>query len=131
MVESGKAVIEILPCGQQACGRIAWLKNPLDKDGAPKTDVMNPDPDKTDRLLCGLPLVEGLRRQEDGMWARGSIYSTRDGATYGIDVTPIDENSLAVRGYVGLALFGSTQTWRRDTEQRTCRDSTLEAGVKP
>ncbi|MEM9099419.1 MAG: DUF2147 domain-containing protein [Pseudomonadota bacterium] len=123
VVESGKAVIEILPCGQQACGRLAWLKNPLNEAGLPKRDIMNPDPESQSRLLCGLPLVEGLTRQEDGMWAQGSIYSTRDGKSYGLDVMPIDENSLAVRGYVGLTLFGSTQTWRRDQEQRTCKES--------
>ncbi|MEM9046133.1 MAG: DUF2147 domain-containing protein [Pseudomonadota bacterium] len=123
VVESGKAVIEILPCGQQACGRLAWLKNPLDDTGQPKRDVMNPEPENQSRLLCGLPLVEGLNPQGDGMWAEGSIYSTRDGKTYGLDVAPIDENSLAVRGYVGLTLFGSSQTWRRDQEQRTCKDS--------
>lgn len=125
IVDGGKAVIELLPCGQEACGRIAWLKNPRDETGAPKRDIMNPDPKRRSRFLCGLPLVEGLTRRKDGAWEGGKIYSTRDGGTYGFDVTLIDENSLAVRGYLGIGILGSTRIWRRDhnTERRSCRDT--------
>ena len=123
VVESGKAVVEILPCGQRACGRIVWLKNSHDEAGTPKRDVMNPDPKRKDRLLCGLLLIEGLTRRKDGAWVRGKIYSARDGGTYGLDVTLIDEDSLAVRGYVGIDILGSTRIWRRDTGKRSCRKS--------
>ena len=42
--EDGEAWIEIAPCEDALCGRIVWLKEPLDKAGQPHVDTNNPDP---------------------------------------------------------------------------------------
>lgn len=118
VVEDGKAVIEIEPCGDAACGRLVWLKSPWEANGSPKSDAENPDPKMRRRPLCGLRLVTGLERADDGTWEDGEIYSTRDGRTYGIEIAPDGEDRLAVRGYVGISLLGKTQTWTRDSIRR-------------
>jgi len=57
--ENKGAVIEITPCGDRACGRMVWLRNPLDTDGHPKK-ASNGKP------LCGFSLAAGFRRDESG-----------------------------------------------------------------
>lgn len=127
LVESGKAVIELFSCGQEACGRLVWLKNPFDSVGDIKRDSLNPDPLARSRPLCGLTLVSGLVRKTDGEWESGEIYSTRDGKSYSLEVKTIGPTELAVRGYVGLSLFGKTQTWRRDGMLRNSCTTMLRA----
>lgn len=118
VVESGKAVIELFPCGKEACGKLVWLQNPFTQAGEPKRDLKNPDPALKTRPICGLRLVSGLQMSDDGAWEDGTIYSTRDGKNFGVDIKPNGSNALKVRGYVGVSLFGRTQNWRRDDGSR-------------
>ena len=121
LVEDGRAVIEIAPCGAEACGRLVWIDNPRDSNGNPRRDVNNPDPAARARPLCGLPLITGLAPADDGSWQGGRIYSARDGRTYGFQVTPAGDGQLAARGYVGLSLLGKSQTWTHEGGRRgTC-----------
>ena len=114
LVEDGRAVIELEPCGAQACGRLVWMENPRDEQGNPKRDANNPDPGARMRPLCGLRLVSGLQPAGDGSWKDGQIYSARDGRTYGFQVAPDGPDRLAARGYVGFSLLGGSQTWTRE-----------------
>lgn len=118
LVEGGEAVVEIEPCGAEACGRLVWLKSPWDADGSPKRDANNPEPAQRTRPLCGLPLITGLEPAGDGAWEDGEIYSARDGRTYGVEIAPAGEGRLNVRGYVGISLLGGSQTWTRDGGRR-------------
>ena len=47
------------------------------------------------------------------MWSGGRIYNPEDGKTYKCKLTLKDDNTLTVRGYVGLTIFGKTQYWTR------------------
>ena len=118
LVEGGEAVVEIAPCGDQACGRLVWLQNPWAAGGGPKRDAKNPDPSARSRTLCGLRLISGLERGEDGAWEDGEIYSARDGRTYGVEITPDGPDRLNVRGYLGISLLGGSQTWVREDGRR-------------
>lgn len=113
LVEDGRAVIEIEPCGEEACGRLVWMQNARETDGAPKRDANNPDPDARMRPLCGMRLVTGLRPAGDGSWKGGEIYSARDGRTYGFEIAPDGTDRLSARGYVGLSVLGRSQSWVR------------------
>ncbi|MEM7507357.1 MAG: DUF2147 domain-containing protein [Pseudomonadota bacterium] len=114
VVENGKAVIELYPCAENACGRLVWLQNPFMPNGQPKRDEKNQDPALVHRPICGLQLVSGLRPDGDGAWQDGEIYSTRHGKSFGLELRPAGSDVLKVRGYLGFSLFGSTQTWERD-----------------
>lgn len=120
LVEDGKAIIELIPCGGEACGRIAWLARPRDAAGRPKTDERNPDPDARARPLCGLMLIEGLERDARGEWSGGHIYSSRDGRSFGLEVMSSAgaPRELWVRGYVGLPILGRSQRWTRVSGDR-------------
>lgn len=112
--EAGKSHVRVLLCGQKLCGRIIWLKEPLDDQGVPKTDVNNPEPAMQDRPIIGLPLLVNFTAgQEADVWSNGTIYNPEDGENYDCTLTLQDSNTLKVRGYVGLPLFGKTQIWTR------------------
>ncbi len=50
---------------------------------------------------------------EGGAWTGGTILDPQAGDTYRATVRANGADALEVRGYVGIALFGRTQTWRR------------------
>ena len=66
-----------------------------------------------DAPVLGLALVKGMKRT--GMkYEDGTIMDPRDGTVYRalMELSP-DNKRLEVRGYVGLAVFGRSQTWNR------------------
>ena len=117
--EDGKGVIEIYPCGDKVCGKLAWLAEP-NSDGKPKLDRNNPDPALRQQTLCGLTMLRGFRQIEPNHWGDGLIYNPENGKTYHATLT-LDGNRLKLRGYVGIPLFGETQTWTRaDPKLKGC-----------
>ena len=112
--EGGKSHVKIDDCGDKLCGKIVWLKEPLDDAGAPKTDHNNPDEGLRKRPIFGLPLLQGFSDgDEPNVWQGGTIYNPEDGETYKSVMTLLSADELKVRGYVGLPLFGKSQLWNR------------------
>jgi uncharacterized protein (DUF2147 family) len=56
-------------------------------------------------------LISGFTADGDA-WSGGKIYNPDDGKTYKAKVTPVDANTLKVRGCVFVPLC-KTQTWTR------------------
>jgi uncharacterized protein (DUF2147 family) len=104
----GRSVIEILDCTTGICGRIAGL--PPD---APATDVNNPDQSKRSKALCKLIMLHGFTESSDTEWEDGTIYDPKSGKTYDATMTLTGADTLDLRGYVGISLFGRTDTWTR------------------
>ena len=118
LIENQRSIIEIVPCGDSACGKIVWLKEPLGDDGQPKIDSLNGDDELRGRALCGIELIDGFRHSDPGKWSGGSIYSPRDGNTYSASMKLRDDGTLKLRGYLLLPLFGGSQVWTRETGDR-------------
>ena len=110
---TGESHIEIYQCGELLCGRIVELDEPLDADGNPKVDSKNPDPTLKGRPLLGIDLIANFSRKSDKRWVGGTIYDPRDGKTYKCKMTLKKNETLEVRGYVGMSLFGKTVVWTR------------------
>ena len=118
LIETQRSIIEITTCGGSACGKIVWLKEPLDEEGQPRTDHLNSDDDLRGRPLCGIEMISGFRGSNPGTWSDGSIYSPNEGKTYSASMKVRDDGTLKLRGYVLLPLFGKTQVWTREAGDR-------------
>ena len=69
--------------------------------------------DERGKPVLGLALIKGMQRK--GLeYENGTIMDPRDGSVYSalMKISP-DGQKLEVRGYLGLVIFGRTQTWNR------------------
>ncbi len=114
LTESGKAAVEVSDCGGTLCGKIAWLKDPIDEAGKPRLDKNNPAAELKSQKLCGLLMVGNFKAAgKPNEWDGGFIYNPEDGKTYSSEMELKSADVLGVRGYVGIPLFGKSQTWTR------------------
>lgn len=114
----GRARVEVSRKGGEIVGTIVGLEEPRfpadhERAGEPKVDLQNPDPAKRERPIVGLRILEGFTYDGGGKWTGGTIYDPSNGKTYKARLTLQGEDTLDVRGYVGVPLFGRTTTWKR------------------
>ena len=113
LTEEGKAKVEIYSCEDSYCGKIVLLKEPKNPDGTNKRDINNPDENLRSRTIVGTNILTGLRYEGEGEWEDGEIYDPESGKTYSCRLELEDQNTLEVRGFIGLSLLGRSQTWTR------------------
>lgn len=106
LTEDGAALVEVSPCGQQLCGKIARVLKA--KPGSPATDVNNKDAALRTRPIVGMAVLSGFVDKGDD-W-RGKIYDPRNGKSYKSIVTRNADGSLKVQGCI--AFLCQTQTWK-------------------
>lgn len=82
-----------------------------DKDNPP-IDIHNPKPELRNRSMLGVVLIWKLKF-EDGIYNDGYVYNPRDGKTYRMEMKVLDGDTLKIRGYMGISLFGQSQIWKR------------------
>jgi len=98
------------PAGANICGKVVWLKSPTTEDGAPRTDIKNPDPKKRSRPALGLTILDGLKPEESKF--SGEIYNADEGKLYQVSLERESASELSVSGCLLKILCGS-QTWTR------------------
>ena len=127
----GKSKIEIYKCKSKYCGRIVWLKEPNypagDEKGMAgfiKIDRENESEALRSRPIVGLNIMTDFvfdnnsdHQDEDEKaepsWTAGKIYDPRNGKMYSCNIALTNPKQLEVNGYIGIPLFGRTETWIR------------------
>lgn len=114
--DTGQGAIEVYICQDNAnrlCGRIVWLKEPLNDQGQPKHDRHNPNPDLQGRPICGLGILGNLGLMSDGTFDGGWIYDPKVGKSYSASIQLAQPDKLVVTGYLGVKMLGKSFTWTR------------------
>ncbi len=88
-------------------GRITW------GTGGSAKDEKNPNPALRNRDVVGLVILNNFTHDGDYTWQNGTIYDPREGKTYACKLTLKDANTLSIRGYVGVSLFGRSEIWSK------------------
>ncbi len=97
--------IQVYEEGGQFFGKVIWIQ---EKD-AGKLDEKNPD----DKLKS----LKSFKEDEPGKkWNDGTVYDPHNGKTYSAKITYKENDTLELRGFVGIPLFGRTETWTRFKE---------------
>ena len=107
------AVIKIYKEDGKYHGKIIWMLNPLDENGNPKTDPLNPDESLQSRSRMGMIIMYNFEYDSENEWDDGNIYDPKSGNEYSGTMTLTSKNNLNLRGYVGIPLFGRTSNWSR------------------
>jgi uncharacterized protein (DUF2147 family) len=105
-------VVQIRGCGDNLCGVIVGVT--ASPAGAMPRDVSG-------RPQCHLTLLRDLRLQDDGRW-HGTVRNPEDGQVYQAEVWLPADGNMRLRGYIGVPMLGSTQSWQRfsGTVQADC-----------
>lgn len=114
----GTGMIKITRNGEKFQGQIVWLKEPNDPEtGKPKLDKNHPDKVNHARPVMGLTNMWGFKFAKAGVWDGGKIYDPKKGSTYDCTIKMKDDNTLEVRGYIGISLIGRTDVWTRQADR--------------
>lgn len=66
--------------------------------------------------ILGMQVLEGIKpsSRHPSQWVNGRILDPLNGKTYNCNLTVLEQGKeLMVRGYIGMPLFGRSQTWMR------------------
>jgi uncharacterized protein (DUF2147 family) len=110
---SGKptALIRITESGGELQGKIEKLFREPGEEQNPRCDACT-DTRKGQPIL-GMTIVSGLRKHGDA-YDGGEILDPKNGKVYKSKLTLGDGGKkLDVRGYIGVPMFGRSQTWVR------------------
>jgi uncharacterized protein (DUF2147 family) len=109
----GKARVKVTKVGNKYFGKIVWLKEPTYPDGSPKVDKNNPDSKMHETPLLGYSILKDFEYSGKKTWSNGTIYDPENGSTYNCTIKLTNENTIEVRGYIGVSAIGRTDTWTR------------------
>lgn len=105
-----KALIRIRETQGTLSGTVEKLIDPAEPN--PRCDKCTDA--RKDQSIIGMTVMQGVRREGED-WGGGEILDPDNGKTYRVRLRLAEGgHRLEVRGYLGIALFGRTQTWVRE-----------------
>ena len=106
-----KSQVRITEAGGVLTGKVEKIADPAKQDS--KCDLCTDE--RKDKPVLGMTLIRNAKADADkGRWEGGDILDPNNGKVYKLLLKPIDGGKkLEVRGFIGMALLGRTQTWQR------------------
>jgi uncharacterized protein (DUF2147 family) len=101
-------IVEIYEKAGKVYGRIIEI---LEKEKKHFKCEMCEGEDKNKPVL-GLVIIKGLKKKGD-FYEGGKVTDPKNGKSYHCKMTLEGKDKLIVRGYIGISLFGRSQTWFR------------------
>ena len=111
---SGKvtALIKIVEVNGELRGSIERLYQEPNEDQNPHCEKCSGE--RKNAPVLGMTILYGLHQDETGNWSGGEIVDPNNGDTYHSKLSVgADGKTLVMRGYIGMSLFGRSQTWLR------------------
>lgn len=107
------AVVEILATGAELSGVVRALLVPADPEDSICGKCTD---DRKGQRVVGMEILRHMHADGDGQWSGGEILDPENGKTYRATLKLVDGGQkLVLRGYIGLPLFGRSQSWLRRT----------------
>ncbi len=108
--ETGKArsIVEIYERSGKIYGKVIDILDAEKK----KNVCTNCSGEDKNKPIVGLVIIKGLSKDGEE-YNSGKILDPVTGKTYKCFLTLDGSDKLKIRGYIGLSLFGRTQTWHR------------------
>ena len=102
-----KALVKIYPRGAELYGVVE--KSLAKQPGPPNCDACTDD--RKGKPIVGMDIIRGVKNS-GGQWSGGTIVDPESGKVYSCSLTVADGGRrLSVRGYIGVSMFGRSQTW--------------------
>lgn len=109
-----KSILKIYQSGGSLYGQVVKI---FPRPGYDENEVCSAcKGSRHNQRIVGMVVMEGLKQdsKNPAVWSGGSIMDPLNGKTYRCMITLINGGQqLNVRGYIGVSLFGRTQTWIR------------------
>lgn len=110
----GKAKVKIEKIGSKYYGKIVWLKQATDPEtNEPRVDINNPDESMRKTPLRGYRILKDFIYSDKNEWTEGTIYDPENGSTYSCVIKMKDDNTIEIRGFIGVSALGRTDVWKR------------------
>ena len=107
-----KALIEVFQAGNGTLS--AKIVQLIDTSDGPNPLCDDCSGSRRNQPIPGMTIAWGLKRQGKA-WGGGRILDPENGKEYSVKMTPLaGGRKLEIRGYLGVALLGRTQTWLRE-----------------
>jgi uncharacterized protein (DUF2147 family) len=108
----GKATSEVRITSTPV-GLVGVVEKALTTSNEPNCDKCTDERKGQSKL--GMQIIRGAKKAEGkDVWEDGNILDPNNGTVYKLKLSPIEGGKkLEVRGFVGFALLGRTQTWVR------------------
>ena len=107
-----KSLVRIVEVNGEFRGTIEKLFREHGEDPNPNCDKCTGD--KKNKPVIGMMILTGLKK-DNSQWAGGEILDPQNGKIYRCKAWLENKgHDLHVRGFIGMALLGRTQIWKRE-----------------
>jgi len=108
MDDKNEVLINIYKVNNKYFGKSVWIQN-----------VANPSQPlpKEEQHWIGMIMMKNFI-WENNEWSRGIVYNPKENQTYSAYITPINQNTVKVTGFVWIRLLSQSKVFHRTSRKR-------------